>query len=208
MNRQVKTILIFLALATLFGVYLAAQQPTKPVDTGGSAMTTTQGGTAPASELSTGCTYNTSFPTLSNGQASQVQCDSSGRLFVNPGSLGFGVSGVPTTVTANAFTMYHASSAAAANIKASAGNLYGLVLGNSGSIPCWLQLFNNSGTPTAGTSVIDSYMVQAGVTIPLPPGLTALENFATGIAAAGATTDSGATTTGCTTTFSVTAYFK
>lgn len=115
---------------------------------------------------------------------------------------------IPQSTSTYALTMYHSSSAAAANIKASAGNLYGLVLGNSGTIPCWLQLFNNSGTPTAGTSVIDSYMVQAGVTIVVPAGVLPLENFATGIAAAGATADSGATTTGCTTTFSVSAYYK
>jgi hypothetical protein len=119
-----------------------------------------------------------------------------------------GASGVPTALAANATTLYHASSAAAANIKASAGNLYGLVLGNSGVIPCWLQLFNNAGSPTAGTSVVDSYMVQAGVTVVVPVSNLALEHFSTGIAAAGATSDSGATTTGCTTTFSVTVYYN
>ena len=118
------------------------------------------------------------------------------------------IAGVPTTSSSNAFTIAHAATAAAANIKASAGNLYGMVLGNSNSTACWVQLFNNAGTPTAGTSVIDSYLVQAGVTISIPPGLIALENFATGIAFAGATTDSGATTTGCTTGISTTFYFK
>jgi hypothetical protein len=114
----------------------------------------------------------------------------------------------PSTSSTYAFTKYHNSSAAAGSIKASAGNLYGLVLGNSGTIPCWLQVFNTAGTPTAGTSVIDSYLVQAGVTVVIPPGVIALENFATGIGYAGATADSGATTTGCTTTFSVSAYFQ
>jgi len=114
----------------------------------------------------------------------------------------------PSSSSSVALTRYHASSAAAANIKASAGNLYGLVLGNSGTIPCWLQLFNTSGTPTAGTSVVDSILVQAGVTIVVPAGGLAYQNFATGIGAAGATTDSGATTTGCTATFSVSAYYN
>lgn len=115
---------------------------------------------------------------------------------------------VPNTSSANAFTLKHSSSAAAANVKASAGNLYGLVLGNSGTTACWLQLFNNAGTPTAGTSVIDSFMVQAGVTVVIPAAVLAWENFATGIAFAGATTDSGATTTGCTTSFSVSVYYN
>ena|ERR1700676_2282958 len=114
----------------------------------------------------------------------------------------------PVSTSGGALTKFHNSSAAAGNIKASAGNLYGAVLGNSGTVDCWLQLFNNAGTPTAGTSVVDSIMVQAGVTVSVPPGAIALENFATGIAYAGATTDSGATTTGCTTTFSVSAYYQ
>lgn len=118
------------------------------------------------------------------------------------------VSFSPSTSSTVAMTKYHASSAAAANVKASAGNLYGAVLGNSGTVPCWLQLFNNAGSPTAGTSVIDSYLVQAGVTVIVPIGTFAIQNFATGIAAAGATTDSGATTTGCTTTFSVSLYYQ
>jgi hypothetical protein len=118
--------------------------------------------------------------------------------------------GTPTPVTSStyAFTMYHNASAAAGSIKASSGNLYGLVLGNDGTIPCYMQLFNTAGTPTPGTSVINSIMVQAGVTVTLPPGVLAEENFATGIGYAGATSDSGATTTGCTTSFNITAYYQ
>lgn len=114
---------------------------------------------------------------------------------------------VPTASSTGALLRFHASSAAAANIKASAGNLYGLALGNSGTVPCWLQVFNTAGSPTPGTSVVDSYLVQAGVTVVIPANIFALSNFTTGIGIAGATTDSGATTTGCTTTFSVTAYY-
>jgi hypothetical protein len=114
---------------------------------------------------------------------------------------------VPTTSSTNATSRYHSSSAAVANVKASAGNLYGLVLGNSGTIDCWLQVFNTAGTPTAGTSVVDSYMVQAGQTVVIPVGPLALTNYATGIGVAGATSDSGATVTGCTTTFSVTVFY-
>lgn len=117
------------------------------------------------------------------------------------------VSFVPSTSSTVALSRYHSSSAAAANIKASAGNLYGLVLGNNGTVPCWFQIMNTAGTPTAGTSVVDSYMVQAGVTVTIPASVFAITNYATGIGGAGATTDSGATTTGCTTTFSVTAYY-
>lgn len=113
----------------------------------------------------------------------------------------------PSASSSFALLRYHSSSAAAANIKASAGNLYGLVLGNSGTIACFVQLMNTAGTPTAGTSVLDSYMVQAGLTAVVPASIFAITNYTTGIGAAGATTDSGATTTGCTTTLSVTAYY-
>jgi hypothetical protein len=115
---------------------------------------------------------------------------------------------VPSTSSTYAFTLYHNASAAAGSIKASAGNLYGISLGNDGTIPCYMQLFNTAGTPTAGTSVIDSYLVQAGTTRTIGPGVLALENFSTGIGYAGATADSGATTTGCTTTFNITAYYQ
>lgn len=114
----------------------------------------------------------------------------------------------PSTSATFAFTQFHNSSSAAGSIKASAGNLYGLALGNSGVIGCWEQLFNTAGTPTAGTSVIDSIYVDAGITVMIPPGVLALKNFSTGIGYAGATTDSGATTTGCTTTFSISAYYQ
>jgi hypothetical protein len=53
---------------------------------------------------------------------------------------------------------------------------------------------------------LDSYGVQAGLTVIVPPGIFALENFATGIAYATATADAGATE--CTTGMSVTIYYN
>jgi len=114
----------------------------------------------------------------------------------------------PSATSTYALSKFHANTAAAANVKASAGNLYSMIIGNSGTIPCWVQLFNNASTPTVGTSVIDSIYVQAGVTVVVPPAIFAYQNFSTGIAIGGATTDSGATTTGCTTTVSVSAYYE
>jgi hypothetical protein len=113
----------------------------------------------------------------------------------------------PVTTSGGAATLKHFTTAAAANAKASAGNVYALILNNGGSSVCYLQLFNTAGTPTAGTSVIDSVMVQAGVTVVVPLGGLALSNYATGIGFAGATTDSGATTTGCTTTLTGSLYY-
>jgi hypothetical protein len=104
--------------------------------------------------------------------------------------------------------MYHHISSAAAglNIKGSGGNLYGFSAFNPNPTPCYLQFYNNVGVPTVGTSVIDSYGVQAGVTLTMPPGQFALENFATGIAYATATADGGGTE--CTTGMSVTVYYN
>ena len=179
-------------VSALFGIVivLAAQQPVAqgPQASNAAAWKVTGNGTAGTPD-----TNVVTIQGITNGTVVPV----SGTVTL-----------APSTSSTVALTPYHSSSAAAANIKASAGNLYALALGNNGTIPCWLQLFNNAGTPTAGTSVIDSYMVQAGVTIVISTGIFALENFSTGIAAAGATTDSGATTTGCTTTFSVSAYYK
>lgn len=139
----------------------------------------------------------------------ELPTDGTGIVGLAAGSNTIGaVTFAPVSTAGGALTRFHASTAAAANVKASAGNLYGLVLGNSGTIPCWLQVMNTAGTPTAGTSVVDSYMVQAGVTVIIPPGVFALTNYGTGIGVAGATADGGATTTGCTTTFSVTIYYQ
>jgi hypothetical protein len=117
--------------------------------------------------------------------------------------------GAPTPSTSSTYALLVANNAsmAAANIKASAGNLYMLDLYNNGTIPCFAQLFNTAGTPTAGTSVVDSFGVQAGTARTILAGSFAIENFATGIAIAGATTQSGGTTTGCTTTFSWSAHY-
>lgn len=114
---------------------------------------------------------------------------------------------VPSATSTNAVSRFHANTAAAANVKASAGNLYGFVFGNNGTIPCFIQFMNTAGTPTAGTSVLDSYMVQAGTELAVPVGIFGITNYSTGIGVAGATSDSGATTTGCTTTISVTVFY-
>jgi hypothetical protein len=113
----------------------------------------------------------------------------------------------PQTGSGFAFSRFHAATGAAANVKASAGNLYGITVGNNGTIPCFVQLMNTAGTPTAGTGVLDSYMVQAGTQFTIHPGVIALTNYSTGIGIAAATADGGATTTGCTTTLSVTVYY-
>lgn len=147
----------------------------------------------------------------------ELPTDGTGKVGLNAGSAVIGhvivdsgaitASLAPSTSSGVAFTRFHVATAAAANVKASAGNLYGFIFENNGTIPCYIQFFNNAGTPTAGTSVLDSYMVQAGISEKITPSTFALTNYSTGIAIAGATTDGGATTTGCTTTISITIYY-
>ncbi len=79
---------------------------------------------------------------------------------------------------------YHVVAAAttnAANIKASAGQLYGVhVFGNpSTAYPVYVKFHNTAGTPTAGTGVVLTVGVQAGMSrdVIFPNGFA----FATGI---------------------------
>lgn len=94
-----------------------------------------------------------------------------------------------------------AASTNAANIKASAGTVYGVSGFNNADYPVKVCLHNTAGTPTAGASVVWSQVVQAGqrLDVVIPQGGRA---FATGIArtvvkiaAAGDMADSGATAT-------------
>jgi hypothetical protein len=190
-------VIIGAGLVLLIGGIIWAQQPV-----------------AQGPQASNAAAWLTSVTTWANGTLGAMQNygTSPGAVLVpgvnafvtNAGSIG---TPTPSTSSTVAFSRFHVATAAAANVKASAGNLYGLVIGNSGTIPCWIQFMNTAGTPTAGTSVIDAYMAQAGMTVVIPAGGLALENFATGIGIAGAIADNSATTTGCTTTVSVTIYY-
>lgn len=223
-----KLIVVFFTFLMFSSVALA-QQPIGLYNIGGTALGAPSNyGTSPGAVTVMGVNAfvtNTPAVTQSGGpwtnnltQLNSVALGSPSNYGTSPGAVSVmgvnafitnspAVTFAPSTSSTVALTRFHASSAAAANVKATAGNLYGLVLGNSGTVPCWLQVFNTAATPTAGTSVVDSYLVQAGVTVVVPAGTFALTNYTTGIGIAGATTDSGATTTGCTTTFSVTAYY-
>lgn len=62
--------------------------------------------------------------------------------------------------------IYHAVSAGstnAANVKASPGQLYGWRIFNAGSYPVYIKLHNTASTPTAGSGVVQTIGVQAGI---------------------------------------------
>lgn len=85
-------------------------------------------------------------------------------------------------LTAGGCSMYHKVSAAtdnAANIKASAGQVYGITIYNNAGYPVYVKLHNTAGVPTAGAGVVRAFGCQAGTqtTYPITHGAA----FGTGI---------------------------
>ena len=76
--------------------------------------------------------------------------------------------------------MVAAATANAANIKASAGRVYGYsIFNNSTLYPVFVKLYNTAGTPTVGTGVVQTIGVQAGesINVEFSAGIT----YSTGI---------------------------
>jgi hypothetical protein len=77
---------------------------------------------------------------------------------------------VTTTPSATAggttlFTLTLAASTNATNVKASAGQVYSISGFNmSSATPIWISLYNNSGTPTCGTNIIQQFMIPGNTT--------------------------------------------
>lgn len=73
-----------------------------------------------------------------------------------------------TAVTSGGTTLYTltlAASTNATNVKASAGQVYSISGFNmSSATPVWISLYNNSGTPTCGTSIIQQFMIPGNTT--------------------------------------------
>jgi|SRR6185312_1890954 len=93
------------ALNVSFGMStFAVTQSTSPWITQDQADGSATGGTAGSFSLLTGGIYNTSLPTLTNGQQAGFQVDSSGRLIIRPLDSGTDSITVTGTVTANAGT--------------------------------------------------------------------------------------------------------
>lgn len=99
------------------------------------------------------------------------------------------VSGAACSVSINA-------AIATPNVKASAGNVYGVSVANPNASTVYLQFYNTASTPTRGTSVVWWLAIPANSVLTIPPGTIALANFATGIGAACATTATGASAPG------------
>lgn len=93
------------------------------------------------------------------------------------------------------------------NVKASAGNLYGVFAINGIASVCWVQFVNSATGGTLGTASIVSFPLPASTTQPIWIPLTYPVNFSTGIAVGVSTTAGGATACG-TTGASITVIYK
>jgi hypothetical protein len=105
----------------------------------------------------------------------------------------------PTSLNSSAFTTSVQSTVTASvNVKASAGNVYGLQALNGAASTCWVQFINSAGAGTLGTGVIFAIPLPASTTQPVAvgPGDIALANFSSGIAVGIATTANGAVACG------------
>jgi hypothetical protein len=117
------------------------------------------------SAVLTGGQFNTVPTTITSGNVSPLQMDSSANLLVNvkAGS----VNSIPTrTSVSNSLTasrVVAAASTNATNLKASAGNIAALDVFNVATYPVFLKLYNKASAPTVGTDT-------PTWTIPVPAG--------------------------------------
>jgi hypothetical protein len=105
----------------------------------------------------------------------------------------------PSTATGVALTSStKATLTASVNVKATAGNVYGVFAMNGAASTCWIQFINSATAGTLGTGVILSVPLPASTTQPiwLNPGPLALASFSSGIAVGIATTATGASACG------------
>lgn len=103
-----------------------------------SVIGTVAAGTAATNALLTGGVFNTSLPTLTNGQQAALQLDSTGHLFV--------VSSASTSSTSTLTNV--ASSASSVSILASNANRKGMILFNDSTATLYLKF----GTTASATS--------------------------------------------------------
>jgi hypothetical protein len=127
---------------------------------------------------------NAAAPTQVEGRIVALRTTLSGDLAVTLDSetvaLASGSTIQDIPATSGGLSKFHLVSAAstnANNIKASAGQVYGIVAFNLNASPRYLKFHNTSGSPTAGSGVTDTFMI---------PGNTAgagfVVNFDKGVA--------------------------
>ncbi len=144
---------------------------------------------------------------------SNLLATESGTWTVQPGNTpntsAWLVDHQPITGTGDALSSSAKSAVTASvNVKASAGNVYGVLALNGAASTCWLQFINSATAGTLGTSVIFSVPLPASITQPVyvQPAPFALSNFSSGIAVGIATTATGSSA--CGTAGNLTVFYK
>ena len=158
-----------------------------------------------------GCQFNTTPPTFTTGQQGAVACDSSGRLWASVTGGNVALSVTSSTVGASEYSVLNtASSAMAASIKSSNGQVYGWDVCNNTSAAAYFRLFAQAAAPTVGTSTPSiRKLIAAGAcaTYSTDVGLA----FSNGIGVdvtTGSLADSDSTTIATANQVSVTVYYK
>lgn len=129
-----------------------------------------QNAAQPANSLLIGGEFNTSPTTITNGDASPLQLDSSGKLLVNCTgcSAGSTVSLIPATSGGVSFGhLVAAASNNATSLKGAAGQLYGASVYNNTTYPVYLKFCNKAtactcGTNTGSDAILYTVAAQAG----------------------------------------------
>lgn len=119
----------------------------------------------PGPPMPTACAYNTTPPTLTNGQAGWVQCDSTGHVVV--GTTGSSIAGLAPVVCGSAVS--------SCVLKASPGNLFSVYAECTAT--CWLMVFNRVDAPTNGATTAGSASGNMVECVPVNPGgVTSIAN--------------------------------
>lgn len=114
-----------------------------------------------------------------------------------PNTSAWLVDTVPTTAAVDAVTATVKNAiTTSSNVKASAGNVYGVMASNGAAAVCWVQLINSSGAGTLGTGVVFSVPLPSSGVVSIPPGVFGMSNFSSGIAVGIASSTNSSTACG------------
>jgi hypothetical protein len=114
-------------------------------------------------------TYNSTQPSLTNGQTNDFQITARAALVVSPGVELFAVQAAPTPVTTGGLSTSYITSAASTNstnVKASAGQVYVIHVTNTTATLYYLRMYNLSSAPTcsSATGFVETIPVPASAT--------------------------------------------
>lgn len=158
-------------MAASLPVAIASNQ--SAVIVGGSAAS---GASNTGNPAKIGGSFNTTQPTVTNGQVVDAQFTARGAAIVATGVDAFNV--VPQAGISGGATYYHLDSAATTNatvVKNAAGMLYNYTISNANAAQRYFKLYDVSSAPTAGSGTIV-------YTIGVPANGIATGSFPTGMA--------------------------